>query len=67
MRIAEKMVRVDRVFKFLGVLFVAGSLLTGCASTKVADREQYVTGQISRPADDVYIPILESVMTSCDL
>jgi Domain of unknown function (DUF4410) len=51
MKPAKKTVRVNAVVKLLGVLFVAVALLTGCASTKVTDREQNVTGQLPRPAN----------------
>jgi hypothetical protein len=37
--------------KLLGILFVSALLLAGCASTKVAEREQDVTGQIPRPGN----------------
>jgi hypothetical protein len=64
MKLAIKTVRMDKVFKLLGILFVVGSLLTGCASTKVTEREQYATGQFPRPAN---IWVYDFVATANDL
>src|SRR3990172_5683374 len=51
MKLDKKTFRVSTVVTLLGILFVVGSLLAGCASTKVTEREQDVTGQIPRPAN----------------
>jgi hypothetical protein len=41
---------VNKFFTMLGVVFVTLSLTTGCAQTKISDREQLVTGPLPRPA-----------------
>jgi hypothetical protein len=64
MKVAKKTVRVNPVLKLLGILFVSALLLAGCASTKVAEREQDVTGQIPRPAN---IWVYDFVATAGDV
>jgi len=51
MKLAKKTVKMNLSLKLLGILFVSALLLAGCASTKVAEREQDVTGQILRPGN----------------
>jgi len=48
MRISEKH-RSSRRFALTGLSLAACALLSGCSSTKVSDREQFVTGSMPRP------------------
>ena len=50
MRSAKNIVLSKIVFRFLAVFVIAGSLLAGCASTEVTEREEYVMGQLPQPA-----------------
>ena len=64
MKVAKKTVRVSAMVSLLGILAVAGLVLAGCASTKVTDREQDVTGQLPRPAN---IWVYDFVATAGDV
>jgi len=64
MKFVEKTARVNKMFKLLGILIAVGMLFSGCASTKVTEREQDVFGQLPRPSN---IWVYDFVATHDDL